>query len=128
MRFELLTLQGRLGRTSIYVTHGQAEAMVMSDRIILMNQGKIVQESNPRDLYERPTSRFAAAFVGNANLLDGQVTAEHGDGWYSVRLEGGLDCAAAPRSRAGGPTAKARRWSASGPSMSSPPPRASPPR
>jgi iron(III) transport system ATP-binding protein len=53
MRFELLALQRRLGRTSVYVTHDQAEAMVMSDRIILMHQGKIVQEAAPRDLYER---------------------------------------------------------------------------
>jgi ABC-type Fe3+/spermidine/putrescine transport system ATPase subunit len=91
MRFELLALQRRLGRTSVYVTHDQAEAMVMSDRIILMNLGKIVQESSPRDLYERPASRFAAAFVGNANLLDAQVIATHGDGWFSVRLAGGLE-------------------------------------
>lgn len=91
MRFELLALQRRLGRTSVYVTHDQAEAMVMSDRIILMNLGRIVQESSPRDLYERPNSRFAAAFVGNANLLDAQVVAEHGDGRFSVRLEGGLE-------------------------------------
>src|ERR1700752_4661308 len=51
MRFELLALQRRLGRTSIYVTHDQAEAMVMSDRIILMNGGRIVQENDPRTLY-----------------------------------------------------------------------------
>jgi ABC-type Fe3+/spermidine/putrescine transport system ATPase subunit len=84
MRFELLALQRRLGRTSVYVTHDQAEAMVMSDRIILMHQGRIVQESAPRDLYERPASRFAAFFVGNANLFAAQVTAEHPDGSYSV--------------------------------------------
>ena len=70
MRFELVQLQRRLGRTSIYVTHDQAEAMVMSDRIILMNRGRIVQESSPRELYERPASRFAAEFVGSANLLE----------------------------------------------------------
>ena len=73
MRFELLALQRRLGRTSIYVTHDQAEAMVMSDRIILMNRGRIVQESSPRDLYERPASRFAAEFVGSATLLEGRL-------------------------------------------------------
>jgi iron(III) transport system ATP-binding protein len=69
MRNELVQLQRRLGRTSLYVTHDQAEAMAMSDRIILMNRGRIVQESTPRELYERPRSRFAAEFVGNANLL-----------------------------------------------------------
>jgi len=91
MRFELLALQRRLGRTSIYVTHDQAEAMVMSDRIILMNGGRIVQEDDPRTLYERPASRFAAGFVGNANLLDGNVVGEHGGGAFTVRLQGGLE-------------------------------------
>ena len=89
MRFELLALQRRLGRTSVYVTHDQAEAMVMSDRIILMHQGRIVQEGSPRSLYERPANRFAAAFIGNANLLEATVTASHGDGCYTVTLAGG---------------------------------------
>src|SRR5436305_4517742 len=79
MRFELVQLQRRLGRTSIYVTHDQAEAMVMSDRIILMNRGRIVQESSPRELYDRPASRFAAEFVGSANLLAAEIT-EVGNG------------------------------------------------
>ena len=90
MRFELLALQRRLGRTSVYVTHDQAEAMVMSDRIILMNQGRIVQESSPRDLYERPVNRFAAAFVGNANLVEANVVQAHGAGRFTVALPGGL--------------------------------------
>ncbi len=90
MRFELLALQRRLGRTSVYVTHDQAEAMVMSDRIILMHQGRIVQEGSPRSLYERPANRFAAAFIGNANLLEATVTASHGDGRHTVTLPGGL--------------------------------------
>ena len=89
MRFELLALQRRLGRTSVYVTHDQAEAMVMSDRIILMNRGRIVQESNPRDLYERPANRFAAAFVGNANLIEAELVASHGADRHTVRLPGG---------------------------------------
>jgi ABC-type Fe3+/spermidine/putrescine transport system ATPase subunit len=93
MRFELLALQRRLGRTSIYVTHGQAEAMVMSDRIILMRQGRIVQEATPRDLYERPVSRFAAAFVGNANLIEAELVVSHGEGRHTVRLPGGLELA-----------------------------------
>ena len=90
MRFELVALQRKLGRTSIYVTHDQAEAMVMSDRIILMNRGRIVQEGSPRDLYERPTCRFAAEFVGNANLLEGAITAEHAGGYRTIRLGDGL--------------------------------------
>jgi len=90
MRFELVELQRRLGRTSVYVTHDQSEAMVMSDRIILMNQGRIVQEGSPRDLYERPASRFAAEFVGNANLLQARVTDTHPDGSSSVALADGM--------------------------------------
>jgi ABC-type Fe3+/spermidine/putrescine transport system ATPase subunit len=91
MRVELLALQRRLGRTSIYVTHDQQEAMAMSDRIILMDRGRIVQQGSPRDLYERPANRFAASFVGNANLLDGEVFASHGQDWFGVRLAGGLE-------------------------------------
>ena len=88
MRFELVQLQRRLGRTSIYVTHDQAEAMVMSDRIILMNSGRIVQESSPRELYERPASRFAAEFVGSANLLEAEITHTHGNGHVTVTTGG----------------------------------------
>ena len=89
MRFELVALQRNLGSTSVYVTHDQAEAMVMSDRIILMNQGRIVQQGTPRDLYERPVSRFAAEFVGNANLLSATVVAEH-QSTYRTVVDGGL--------------------------------------
>jgi iron(III) transport system ATP-binding protein len=79
MRVELLQLHRRLGRTSIYVTHDQSEAMAMSDRIILMDKGRIVQEGGPRELYERPASRFAASFLGNANLLEVDVVSRNGD-------------------------------------------------
>jgi iron(III) transport system ATP-binding protein/putative spermidine/putrescine transport system ATP-binding protein len=97
MRFELLELQRRLGRTSIYVTHDQAEAMVMSDRIILMHRGRIVQESSPRELYEHPASRFAAEFVGSANLLDGRIIAGDGAGHWRVRLAEGVEISATGR-------------------------------
>jgi iron(III) transport system ATP-binding protein len=90
MRFELVALQRNLGRTSIYVTHDQSEAMVMSDRIILMNKGRIVQQGNPRELYERPASRFAAEFVGNANLLQGTVVADHASSYCTIRVDDGL--------------------------------------
>jgi iron(III) transport system ATP-binding protein len=86
MRLELVQLQRRLGRTSLYVTHDQSEAMVMSDRIILMNHGRIVQESTPRELYERPASRFAAAFIGSANLLEARVIEDHGDGRLTLAI------------------------------------------
>jgi iron(III) transport system ATP-binding protein len=96
MRFELVALQRNLGRTSIYVTHDQSEAMVMSDRIILMNKGRIVQQGAPRELYERPASRFAAEFVGNANLLEGTVVAEHPSAYRTIRLADGLELRGRP--------------------------------
>ncbi|MBI2247449.1 MAG: ABC transporter ATP-binding protein, partial [Armatimonadetes bacterium] len=79
VRAEIRELQQRLGITSIYVTHDQAEAMALSDVIVVMNQGKVEQIGTPSDLYRRPASRFVADFVGEANLLpgqyaDGQVT------------------------------------------------------
>jgi iron(III) transport system ATP-binding protein len=96
MRFELVALQRNLGRTSIYVTHDQSEAMVMSDRIILMNKGHIVQQGAPRELYERPASRFAAEFVGNANLLEGTVVTEHPATYRTIRLADGLELRGRP--------------------------------
>lgn len=90
MRFELVDLQRRLGTTSLYVTHDQSEAMLMSDRIILMKDGEMVQSGTPRDLYDRPASRFAAEFVGNANILDGEIVRASGDGAL-VRLPGGSE-------------------------------------
>ena len=96
MRFELVALQRKLGRTSIYVTHDQSEAMVMSDRIILMNGGRIVQQGTPRELYERPVSRFAAEFIGNANLLDGIVVGQHPSGYRTIRVGGGIELRGRP--------------------------------
>lgn len=90
MRFELVDLQRRLGTTSLYVTHDQSEAMLMSDRIILMKDGEMVQSGTPRDLYDRPASRFAAEFVGNANILDGEIVRSSGDEAV-VRLPGGIE-------------------------------------
>jgi ABC-type Fe3+/spermidine/putrescine transport system ATPase subunit len=88
MRFELVELQRRLGQTSLYVTHDQSEAMLMSDRIILMKDGRIVQSGTPRDLYERPASRFAAEFIGNANIVDATVVRTAGDRSAVVSLAG----------------------------------------
>jgi iron(III) transport system ATP-binding protein len=56
-----------------------------------MNRGRIVQEGNPRELYERPACRFAAEFIGNANLLAGTVTGEHSGGYHTIRLAEGLE-------------------------------------
>jgi iron(III) transport system ATP-binding protein len=73
MRHEIRRLQREVGVTSVYVTHDQAEAMVISDRIIIMNQGKIVQEGDAETLYSRPTNAFVATFIGVANLVEGSV-------------------------------------------------------
>src|SRR3990172_3673657 len=73
MRFELKRLQAELGVTSAYVTHDQNEALGMSHPIAVMNQGQIVQMGSPREIYERPASRFVADFVGSTNFVSGQV-------------------------------------------------------
>src|SRR3546814_12712822 len=64
MRAEIRTLQQSLGMTMVYVTHDQAEAMSMADRVILMRQGRIEQDGSPAELYERPATLFAARFIG----------------------------------------------------------------
>ncbi len=83
MRFELVELQRRLGQTSLYVTHDQSEAMLMSDRIILMKDGEMGSVRQPADLYDRPASRFAAEFIGNANILDASIVRSAGRGGRS---------------------------------------------
>jgi ABC-type Fe3+/spermidine/putrescine transport system ATPase subunit len=74
MRVELRELQRRLDITSLYVTHDQEEALAISDRVIVMNGGKIEQIGTPEEIYNRPTSRFVADFVGSANLITGRVS------------------------------------------------------
>lgn len=71
---ELLEVQRRLGMTFIIVTHDQDEAMTVADRIGVMNQGQLVQVAPPRTLYEAPNSRWVAGFVGDINMIEGQVT------------------------------------------------------
>lgn len=71
MREDIRALQIRLGLTVAYVTHDQAEAMAISDQIVLMNGGRIAQIGTPRDLYCRPADRFVARFIGEANLVQG---------------------------------------------------------
>jgi putrescine transport system ATP-binding protein len=77
-QLELMELQRRLGMTFIIVTHDQEEAMTMANRIGVMDAGRLEQVASPRDLYEAPTSRWVAEFVGDVNLFDGEVTShEH---------------------------------------------------
>jgi len=85
-QFELTDLQVDLGLTFVIVTHDQEEAMTLADRIAVMNQGKVVQVGTPAEIYEQPNSKYVADFIGNINLLEGQVVAATGG---SVTL----DCA-----------------------------------
>ena len=73
MQVELREIQRRVGSTFIYVTHDQTEAMVMSETVVLMNDGRIVQQGAPREVYEHPTTRFSATFLGEANILPAKV-------------------------------------------------------
>jgi ABC-type Fe3+/spermidine/putrescine transport system ATPase subunit len=88
MRFDLRQLQQRLGITAIYVTHDQQEAMVIADRIVLMNAGRIVQIGTPRQIYREPATQFAANFVGQANSLNATVI--EASETTTVRIDGGL--------------------------------------
>ncbi|HEV8617664.1 MAG TPA: ABC transporter ATP-binding protein [Methylomirabilota bacterium] len=73
MRYEIRRLHDDFQITTVYVTHDQAEAMVTSDRIAVMNQGRIEQVDEPRALYARPRTRFVAGFIGRTNFLEGEV-------------------------------------------------------
>lgn len=79
VRHEIRSLQKRLGITAIHVTHDREEAMVMADRIVIMNAGRIEQQGSPEDVYNRPASPFVAAFMGAENLLTMQarVSSDH---------------------------------------------------
>lgn len=73
MQVELKDLQARVGITFIYVTHDQEEALTMSDRIGVMDNGRLLQVGEPASIYEHPTSRFVAGFIGDINLIDAKV-------------------------------------------------------
>ena len=81
MRLEITRLHQRLGRTMVYVTHDQTEAMTLASRIVVLNQGRIEQVGSPIELYERPRNRFVAGFIGSPamNFLDAELTSR-GDG------------------------------------------------
>ena len=77
MRFEIRRLHEEMQITSVYVTHDQAEAMVTSDRIAVMNRGRIEQIGTPEEIYEHPRTQFVASFIGRTNCLDGVVAEGH---------------------------------------------------
>ena len=76
MQLELRDLQQRVGITFIYVTHDQEEALTMSNRIGVMNHGRLLQVGPPEEIYERPADRFVAGFIGETNFIDGKVVEE----------------------------------------------------
>jgi iron(III) transport system ATP-binding protein len=78
MRAEVRSLQRRLGITSVYVTHDQAEAMALSDRIVVMEAGRVQQVGSPFEVYARPANRFVADFIGRVNFLEGRVATTSG--------------------------------------------------
>ena len=87
MRFELKRLQQETGITAVYVTHDQAEALLMSSRIAVMNAGAVEQVGSPRDIYNNPASHFVADFIGTSNFCGGVVKGKGRDGTY--RIEAG---------------------------------------
>ncbi len=85
MQLELKRIQDEGGITFIFVTHDQEEAMTISDRIAVMNKGRIEQLGRPEEVYERPATQFVAEFLGASNLIDGTYRGER-DGWGTVEL------------------------------------------
>jgi len=102
MQIELKHMQRRLGITFVFVTHDQEEALTMSDRIAVMHKGKVLQVDTPVGIYERPSTRFGADFIGEMNFLQGRVLAagtgvveiEVGGGRCSLRRDHGADAGA----------------------------------
>lgn len=86
VRAEIRKLQQALGITTVYVTHDQEEALTLSDRIGIMNEGKLVQVGSPHELYEKPVSRFVADFIGTNNLISGAVKSDE-NGWVTVETK-----------------------------------------
>jgi spermidine/putrescine transport system ATP-binding protein len=79
MQLELIRIQREVGVTFVYVTHDQEEALVMSDRLAVMSNGRLEQIGNPEDIYERPATRFVAGFIGTSNIVEATVTGRVGD-------------------------------------------------
>ena len=95
MQIELKRLQHETGITFIFVTHDQEEALTMSDRIAVMSGGKVLQIGTAHEIYESPTERFVANFIGETNFLEGEVTGTDGNN-FQVRLDSGAVLPASP--------------------------------
>jgi ABC-type Fe3+/spermidine/putrescine transport system ATPase subunit len=99
MRFELRVMQSRVGVTTLYVTHDQEEALTLSDRIVVMNEGRIEQAGTPREIYEQPATRFVAEFIGKANFipLAGEADSDGSSVKVSLATEDGALALVLPR-------------------------------
>jgi len=93
MQFELRAIQRKVGTTTVMVTHDQSEALSISDRVVVMEAGRVTQVDSPYKAYERPESRFVSQFIGKANMLEGTVT-RAANGELCVNLGHGLNEAA----------------------------------
>jgi putative spermidine/putrescine transport system ATP-binding protein len=93
MQFELKQLQRKIGVTLLYVTHDQEEALTMSDRIAVMDRGRVVQVGAPLEIYNRPATRFVSDFIGDSNLIEA-IARPVGAGRAQLRTEDGLELAA----------------------------------
>src|SRR2546428_7276827 len=106
VRQEIRELQQSLALTVIYVTHDQEEALAVSDHIIVMESGRIAQQGTPQELYETPASRFLADFIGDANLIDGELAIGAGGATFTA---GGASAAVRADGVAPGPATLAVR-------------------
>ena len=86
MQLELKQMQRQVGITFVYVTHDQEEALTMSDRIAVMNDGRVLQIERPAEIYEQPSSRFVADFIGETNFLEARVVSSDG-AWADVLVD-----------------------------------------
>ena len=105
LRREVRSIQRELGVTTIYVTHDQEEALAVSDRVAVMNDGRVEQVGTPREVYDAPATRFAAAFVGENNLFDGEVIERVSAMSAAAADGGGSEPASLARIRLDGPDA-----------------------
>ncbi len=92
VQMELKSIQQRTNKTFVFVTHDQEEALTMSDRIVVMNNGRVEQDGTPEELYFHPSTRFVAEFIGETNLLAGEMRGRDGDkimmDWFGQTLSG----------------------------------------
>src|SRR5438552_2373692 len=100
MQLELIRIQREVGVTFVYVTHDQEEALVMSDRLAVMSQGRVEQIGFPEDIYERPGTRFVAGFIGTSNIIEARVVGRLGDYLQVESAPGDRLLVAPPQGRA----------------------------